>query len=75
MNQTAGGSIQVDLYEVSIGLPPVFGIPSTLVLEDMLTVGEIPGALPDVEFLLGMDVLRLCVLTLNGPAGTVSLDV
>ncbi len=74
-NQTAGGLIQVKLYEVSVGLPPMFGLPNTVVLDDLLTVAEIPAALPDVEFLLGMDVLRLCVLTVNGPAGTVSLDV
>jgi predicted aspartyl protease len=74
-NQTVGGVVKVNLYRVSVGLPPVFGLPATIVLEDMLTVAELPAALPDVEFLLGMDLLRRCVLTVNGPAGTVSLDV
>jgi predicted aspartyl protease len=74
-NQTVGGVVKVNLYRVSVGLPPVFGFPNTTVLEDMLEVAELPAALPGVEFLLGMDVLRRCVLTVNGPAGTVSLDV
>lgn len=74
-NQTAGGVVRVNLYEVSVGLPPVFGLPNTTVLEDLLVVAEIHSGLQDVEFLLGMDVLRKCVLTVNGPAGTVALDV
>lgn len=74
-NQTAGGVVKVNLYEVSVGLPPMFGLPNTVVLDDMLVVAEIPAALSGVDFLLGIDLLRRCVLTVNGPAGTVSLDV
>ena len=74
-SQTAGGLVPVRTFRVSVGLPPVFGLPDNYVLDDDLLVGELPVDLPGVDCLLGMDVLRKCRLTLDGPAGTFALEV
>lgn len=73
-NQTAGGMIRVNLYRVSVGFAPVFGLTSTVVVADDLEISEFAQSIPCVEFLVGMDVLCRCRFTLDGPAGAFTLD-
>jgi hypothetical protein len=59
--QTASASIVVDLYRISLGIPTSgFVRPNLLVTE--LAVSLLP-----VEVLIGMDVLRECLLIVDGP--------
>lgn len=59
-SQTASGPVEVKLYRVSLTLPG-----PDLALPDMV-VSELTAALP-VDVLLGLDVLRHCLLILDGP--------
>ncbi len=64
---TAGGTIKVNLYRVSL---TVFGARGSagpaLVLTD-LVVSELTAPLPNLEALIGMDVLNAGLLVLDGP--------
>lgn len=72
--QTAGGSVQVDVYEVSLSVvgSGVAGGP-TLVQPAML-VSELQTPLVDIDVLLGLDVLLGCRLILDGPARRFTLE-
>jgi hypothetical protein len=65
-NQTASGTVDVNLYLVSLDLvEPASGkiIP---VYTDML-VSELAVTLPDADVLIGQDVLAECLVIINGP--------
>jgi hypothetical protein len=64
--QTAGGSFQVDLYRVDMIICGPAGEPTPpLVVSDLL-VSALSTTLP-FDVLIGMDVLRECLLVLDGP--------
>jgi hypothetical protein len=66
-SQTAAGQVTVNLYRVSLGITgPAGGTGSALVLPDLL-VSELTATLPNIDALIGMDVLRQCLLVLDGP--------
>lgn len=74
VNQTAGGPVEVDLYSVSLGVL-MADRSGSVVVDEALVISEMAVPIPGVEFLIGMDVLRKCRLTLDGPAGTFALEV
>jgi hypothetical protein len=66
MAHTAGGSFQVNLYCIGLTIHgPTRGAGAELSLSDLL-VSELTVALP-FEVLIGLDVLRECLLVLDGP--------
>jgi hypothetical protein len=72
---TAAGRVQVQLYRVSLGItdpnqPP--GAP--WLTEPDLLVTELPTVLPDTDVLIGLDVLLLCNLVLDGPRRQFTLE-
>jgi len=71
---TAGGKVAVDLYEVGLTItdPGLLGSP-WLTQPDVLVM-ELPVVLPDVDVLIGLDVLLSCRLLLDGPARQFTLD-
>jgi hypothetical protein len=72
--QGIAGPVAVNLYEVSLSLTD-FGIPGApLLVEPTLLVMELPAALPNVDVLIGLDVLLGCRMTLDGPARQFTLD-
>lgn len=71
---TGGGVVWVDLYEVSLGFPPVFGLTTTTVLDDKLLVALLPDLPDDHEVLFDMDLLNRCRLFIDGPALSFTLD-
>lgn len=71
---TGGGVVTVDLYEVSFGFPPVFGLAVTTVLDEKLLVAVLPDLPEDHEVLIGMDLLNRCRLLIDGPNLTFTLD-
>jgi hypothetical protein len=67
MSHTAAGQVAVNLYRVSLTINGPAGIAGpVLVLPDLL-VSELTASLPNIEALIGMDVLRQCLLILDGP--------
>lgn len=74
MSTTGGGVVTADIYRVSFGLLPVFGLTSAVVLDDKLEVAVLPHLPDDHEVLFGMDLLNRCRLFIDGPALTFTLD-
>jgi hypothetical protein len=70
--QTPAGSINVTLYEISISIYQV-GSGAMLTRHDW-RVHSLSEDLPDLDVLFGLDLLRQIVLTVDGPAGTFTLD-
>lgn len=70
--QGVTGSAPVKLFEVGLMLhglmpgSPVFELPQCVVM-------EAPHPLPNVEVLIGLDVLRKCLLVSDGPGGQFTL--
>lgn len=65
-SQTAGGSFQVNLYRVDLIVPNPDGKAAPTMTAPDLLVSELAVALP-FDVLIGMDVLRECLLMLDGP--------
>jgi len=66
LTQTAGGMVPVNLYRVSISISGLGGTGPVVVLPDVLA-SELTVSLPNIEALIGMNVLRECLLILDGP--------
>jgi hypothetical protein len=72
--QGIGGSVAVNLYDVSLSLTD-FGTPGApLFVQPTLLVMELPAVLPNVDVLIGLDVLLGCRMLLDGPALQFTLD-
>src|SRR5262245_20533643 len=71
---TAAGEAIVQLYEVSLSIPGQGNAPLTIVGTN-LTVMELPGSVPGVEVLVGLDVLLRYKLLLDGPAKQYTLKM
>jgi hypothetical protein len=66
-SQTAGGLIQVNLYRVSLTVSGPAGRSGTVLTVTDLLVSELTTPLPNLEALIGLDVLRESLLVLDGP--------
>ena len=72
--QTVGGQVSVNLFSVSLSIRD-FGNPaSPMLVFPTLDVMEFPVALPNVDVLIGLDVLRTIRLVVDGPAGVFTLE-
>jgi hypothetical protein len=61
--QTVSGPVSVQLFEVSLSLPPA----SPLLVLDRLLVMQLPTPLTGIDSLLGLDVVDRLLLILDGP--------
>jgi hypothetical protein len=69
---TAGGLVQVKVYDISLSiLPPPGSAP--LLTVPQLTASELIHAAPTVEVLIGLDVLLQVVFHLDGPGRVFTL--
>ena len=66
--QTAGGQVPVGLYKVSLTISDPQNPSGPAIVEDQLTVMELPHNLPNVDVLIGLDILWKCRLLFDGPA-------
>src|SRR5262249_49228583 len=71
-NQTASGTVQVDLYQVSLSITDPANPGGPMLAHPTLLVSELAVTLP-ADVLIGMDVLLECQLLLDGPAGRFTL--
>jgi hypothetical protein len=65
--QTAAGPVQVNVYRVSLTIAGPAGITGPVLALPELLASELAAALPNIDALIGMDVLRQCLLVLDGP--------
>jgi hypothetical protein len=72
---TAGGSVTVRLFRVSLGITdPSQPAGAPWLTEPDLLVTELPAPLPDADVLVGLDVLLDCKLVLDGPGRSFTLE-
>jgi hypothetical protein len=72
--QTSGGVVSTRLFEVSLSIPPAGNLPGPMLTRGNLVVMELADPIPDVEVLIGLDILLDCRLLLDGPARQFTLD-
>jgi hypothetical protein len=66
-SQTTSGLVSVNLYRVSLTISCSPGLAGPIVTLTDLLVSELTTALPNIDALIGMDVLRESLLVLDGP--------
>lgn len=72
--QTASGQVAADVYEVSVGIRSFANPAGTELVEAKLPVMALTTALPQIEVLIGLDLLLGCKFLLDGPARQFTLE-
>lgn len=72
--QTAAGPAKVNLFYVSLSILNFQLRPSPMLVQPDLLVVELSTPVPNLDVLIGMDVIRTCKLLVDGPAGVFSLE-
>jgi hypothetical protein len=67
--QPAGGSVSVNLYEVSLSISGLRGAAGPMLVRPTLLVTELAVPLSNLHVLVGRDVLDECLFQLDGPGG------
>jgi hypothetical protein len=67
--QTAGGSVNVNLYIVSLSVLSPSGSAGLFLVRPNLVVTELTAPLQNIDVLIGTDILNDCLFILNGRAG------
>jgi hypothetical protein len=71
---TVAGPVKVDLFEVSLGINDPVQSGSPWLTEPDLLVMELAAVLPNVDVLIGLDVLLRYKLLLDGPVRQFALE-
>ena len=71
--QTAGGMVMVQLYEVSLSVPNPTGARTPMLVHSEWEVTEFLHAPPQIDVLIGLDVLNECLVVIDGPGGRFTL--
>ena len=64
---TAAGLIVVQLYEISLSIPNPTGARTPMLVRAQWLVTDFLQAPPGIDVLLGMDLIRECLLIIDGP--------
>lgn len=72
--RTAAGPIPVQLFQVSLTIPPAGNLPGPMLTRNDLLVMELINPPPDVEVFIGLDILLDCRLLLDGPGRRFTLE-
>jgi hypothetical protein len=70
---TAGGIITSASFFISLSIPPPAGMAGSLLVVARLLVTELTAPLPDLDVLIGLDVIRQYLWVVDGPGGTFSV--
>lgn len=73
-SHTVAGQAAVNLFEVSLSIPPPANAAGPMLTRRDLTVMEMPSPIPGVEVLIGTDVLRDCKLSVDRRARQLTLE-
>jgi hypothetical protein len=71
--RTAGGLVIVQLYEISLSVPNPSGARTPMLVHEELLVTEFLHAPPQIDVLIGLDVLNECLVVIDGPGGRFTL--
>jgi hypothetical protein len=71
--QTAGGPVKVQLYQVSLSVPNPTGARTPMLVHSEWEVTEFLHAPPQIDVLIGLDVLNECLVVIDGPGGRFTL--
>jgi hypothetical protein len=71
---TASGMVLVERYEISLSIFGLSGVAGPALVRPTWHVTGFSQALPGVEALIGLDLIRQIVLTVDGPGGRFSLE-
>jgi hypothetical protein len=72
--QTAGGPVDVDVYEISLSVVGSGAAGGPTLVQPAMLVSELQTPLGDVDVLLGLDVLLGCRFVLDGPVRQFTLE-
>lgn len=72
--RTAAGPASVRVFYVSLSIPPAGNLPGPMLTRSRLLVMELTDPPPDIDVLIGLDILLDCRLLLDGPGGYFTLD-
>jgi hypothetical protein len=72
--QTAAGQLAANVFKVSLGIRSLADPGGDELVEAGLFVMELMTVLPQVEVLVGLDILLSCKFVLDGPTGQFSLE-
>jgi len=72
--QTMAESVFANLFEVSLGIPKSGGLTGPLLVLEQLRVMEWIQVFPNVDVMLGKDVLSHCLLIIDGPRAKFTLS-
>jgi hypothetical protein len=70
---TAGGKVTVETYDLSLSIPNPSGALTPMLTYGELTVTEFQHAPPQIDLLIGMDILRQCLFVMDGPGDRFTL--
>jgi hypothetical protein len=65
--QTAGGPVSVNVFEVSLTVSGPGGAAGPMLVRPNLLVTELATPLPNIDVLIGLDILSECLVVLDGP--------
>jgi hypothetical protein len=71
---TVTGQVRVNLFSVSLGVVNIADPASPMLVFPTLLVMEAPAPLPNLDVLIGLDILRTIRLVVDGPAGVFTLE-
>jgi hypothetical protein len=71
---TASGTVQVDRYEISLSIFGPQGVAGPALTRPLWIVTNFSRTLPDVEGLIGLDLVRQIILKVDGPGGVFTLE-
>jgi hypothetical protein len=71
---TASGTVNVAVFEVSLTISGIGGTGRSMFVLPTLLVTELTTPLPNVDGLVGMDVISTCVVLIDGPARQFTLS-
>jgi len=66
-SQTAGGTAVVRLFNVSLSISGPLGSAGPMLHREDMVVSELAVTLPNIDVLIGMDILRQSMFILDGP--------
>jgi hypothetical protein len=67
---TASGTVLVDRYEISLSLFGPAGIAGPALVRPLWNITSFSQSLSGIEALIGLDLIRQIVLTIDGRGGT-----
>jgi hypothetical protein len=73
-SQTASGSVLVKLYKISLSIHGLSGAAAPMLTYSDLLVTRLAVPLPNLDVLVGLDIIKQCLLIIDGPGDRFTLS-